>query len=507
MALSDTPSLATFFDGEIRRADSPLPKLRLLNAEKNNLTSSSIDISHIPANLTHLHLSHNPLGPSSSLIRTLAEFKNLQELHMAFAMIEDEALLCTPSNKFPVLQQLNLEETKVTAQAIRTFFAGSEREKDFRFDITSSGPKSGEMYIVVGKKVIKEEWEIEADNHMLKKKASRSAIDLKMESDLISIPPLPTKSIEKEAWELEMENGLLPEVAQRKVRAAKAASASSSSLFPLPSGRTNDTTNNNTRNVETQSQADVSEVCPLSSSSYYSEANQSLTLPPSQPRTHSRTFSLASNLKGKPSKEDLTLPTATLPLNIIMQAPFAATLKTLILRCRRADPTFSLPLVMFSSGISSASLPNLEELNLEACSLNDSVSIIPETTAGHLPPFPSRKENTLQLIAKLFPSLSVLILSSNNLTTASVTADVLSTLILPSSADGIIRKGLRILRLESNKIGSLEGFEPIAELFKGNRQVEGWRLEELDVRSNDIEKLPVLMGLLPLDVFLVENNL
>ena len=61
--------------------------------------------------------------------------------------------------------------------------------------------------------------------------------------------------------------------------------------------------------------------------------------------------------------------------------------------------------------------------------------------------------------------------------------------------------------MESNRLDNLESFEPIAQLFKGNREVDGWRLEELDIRANDIDKLPVLMGLLPLDVFLVENNM
>lgn len=62
------------------------------------------------------------------------------------------------------------------------------------------------------------------------------------------------------------------------------------------------------------------------------------------------------------------------------------------------------------------------------------------------------------------------------------------------------------MRLRGNRLSNLEAFEPIADLFRGNQRVSEWRLEELDVRDNEISKLSVLMGLLPLDVFLVEGN-
>lgn len=44
------------------------------------------------------------------------------------------------------------------------------------------------------------------------------------------------------------------------------------------------------------------------------------------------------------------------------------------------------------------------------------------------------------------------------------------------------------------------------EMFKGNRDVPGWKLDELDVRENDIGRLPAELGMLPLDVFLVDGN-
>ena len=69
-----------------------------------------------------------------------------------------------------------------------------------------------------------------------------------------------------------------------------------------------------------------------------------------------------------------------------------------------------------------------------------------------------------------------------------------------------VRKGLRHLRLRGNRINELDGFQAIAERFRGNRDVPEWRLEELDLRDNEIGKLPAELGLLPLDVFLVDGN-
>jgi len=52
----------------------------------------------------------------------------------------------------------------------------------------------------------------------------------------------------------------------------------------------------------------------------------------------------------------------------------------------------------------------------------------------------------------------------------------------------------------------LDGFAAIAQMFKGNRLNSEWKLEELDLRDNEIGRLPPEMGLLPLDVLLVDGN-
>jgi len=65
---------------------------------------------------------------------------------------------------------------------------------------------------------------------------------------------------------------------------------------------------------------------------------------------------------------------------------------------------------------------------------------------------------------------------------------------------------LKHLRLRGNKIAELDGFQGLAEQFKGNRDVPNWKMEELDLRDNEIGKLPAELGLMPLDVLLVDGN-
>jgi Leucine-rich repeat (LRR) protein len=43
-------------------------------------------------------------------------------------------------------------------------------------------------------------------------------------------------------------------------------------------------------------------------------------------------------------------------------------------------------------------------------------------------------------------------------------------------------------------------------MFRCHRSVPDWKLEELDLRDNEISNLPGELGLLPLDVFLVDGN-
>ena len=97
-------------------------------------------------------------------------------------------------------------------------------------------------------------------------------------------------------------------------------------------------------------------------------------------------------------------------------------------------------------------------------------------------------------------------MSYNALTSAALGKDVLIGLIMASAQDTASRAGLRHLRLRGNRITTLDGFQEVAEIFKGHRSVPDWKLEELDLRDNEISKLPPELGLLPLDVLLVDGN-
>jgi len=205
--------------------------------------------------------------------------------------------------------------------------------------------------------------------------------------------------------------------------------------------------------------------------------------------------------------EDMHVPAPTLPLNVIAMQNFASTLRVLTLKNRRADPTFAFPPTSFVTGASSSGgiLPRLEELNLEGCSLGDTVLVAHELTDKSGSPI-SRKQNLLEVISTNFPSLTILDLSYNTVSSDLFNEDTTRKLLLSSDGEPCTRRGLKILRLRGNRLANLDVFDAIATMFKGNRQVPEWKLEEFDVRDNNISKLPVNLGLLPLDVFLVDGN-
>ena len=93
---------------------------------------------------------------------------------------------------------------------------------------------------------------------------------------------------------------------------------------------------------------------------------------------------------------------------------------------------------------------------------------------------------------------------------AALSSSTLSTLVLADGATG--RAGLRALRLRGNRLENLGGLAMLARnaFADGAEDKDGvrgrWTLEELDVRDNALETLPGELGLLPLEVFLVEGN-
>lgn len=521
IALPESLDMGAFFQPEVARSNVPLPKLIQLDASDNKISSSSIDIIHLPASLARLMLNNNPLGPSSDLFLALSKLEGLKEIHMIRSDLKDVTFVRTEGVEFPKLQILDLSDTEVSERAVTEYFVQSPRANNISFQLSTAPPSPGELRISVGKKVIKEKWEIEAEQHYLRKK--KSAINIRKETvpiqkepweleaeqglateagrrrarltsaakkedvtqqpkltDTLQSTPIKQKVVEKEPWEIEAEMGLLTEAGRRKLRAQQAR-------------------------IEEQTAETVSSSGPKSPKSladtpYYAKNNHTLALPPSLPptRSHARGFSLAAKpLPSSSSSDELSVPVSTLPMDVIVKEDFAVTLRVLTLSNRRADSTFHFPPTWPSASI----LPHLEELSLDGCALGDTVTISQVTADGGSPQI--TKRGLLEVIADTFSNLTTLDLSYNTITSDGLASAPLKRLLVPSEEEG---KGLKVLRLRGNRLSNLEAFEPIADLFRGNQRVSEWRLEELDVRDNEISKLSVLMGLLPLDVFLVEGN-
>ncbi|EIN09950.1 L domain-like protein [Punctularia strigosozonata HHB-11173 SS5] len=532
----------SLFAPVVERAKQPLPRLLTLDASHNQITTDSIDHESgaVPRSLAKFDLSGNPLGGGSwqgaSLIRALGALRDLRELLLERAEISDDAFppdLFTSANaqpSFPSLRRLDLGETKVTEGAVRSALDGKVPLK-ITFQLTTGEVPAGMLQVSVGKKVVKEPWEIEAELRAKAKKergasppqpseigADESAVpraqpqkeqwEIEAEQGLntagaqrrmraaavaasgsaqassnLTKPPVKKTEVMKEPWEIEAEQGLLAAGTRRRVRALaaennKPASAGTSPERSSPTGPSSPDT-------------------IIASSQYYQPRTQSLKLPPCQPPTrnglgHARNFSLAPSRGQTVNPTELALPTATLPLALIYKQEFSKTLRTLELAHRRMDQTFDLPLL--SSG--EPALLALEELILEGCRLSDAVSVTQDGCATRAP------EPLLPLLATLFPNLQTLDLSCNAITSAALTPDALKTLILATDS----RKGLRRLHLRENRLDNLDGFASLSELFRGNRLVPEWKMEELDVRDNAVDKLPPELGLLSLDVFLVSGN-
>lgn len=547
-----------WYSETITRATTVLPKLSTLDVSHNQLSAASIDHDdgHLPAALTKLDLSSNPLGLSTSLIRALSKLPKLSEVRAERASIGDDSfpttLFAAGTSPFPSLSIFDLGETLVTRPVIEASFLPGVIKQTVDFEVTSDAPKPGVLRIVVGKRVIKEAWEIEAERRTRtpgrrhapqpslstsdpwgtsfgssstsKKEAQKEPWEIEAEQGLLtegakrraraaaaaatqsgSTPASPSKSnsaaakaVEKEAWEIEAEQGLLTAGGRRRARAAAAAAAGkapSPSESPSPEARS------------PTASPTPSTSSALSSPQCYSAATQTLTLPPSaavQKNQHFRSFSLAIKppSTSAPSELALAIPTPTLPLSAIAAQPFAHTLKTLVLTNRKSDPSFALP-----ADSTRPLLPALEELVLEGCALGDTVPVArgdaaERTSAALLP-----------LLAQLFPRLRTLDLAYNALTSGALSREALAALLLasPAASDADAdpaqrRAGLRHLRLRGNRIAALDGFVQLAEMFRGNRVVAEWKLEELDLRDNEVGRLPPEMGLLPLDVFLVDGN-
>ncbi|KAK0205057.1 hypothetical protein DFS33DRAFT_1258549 [Desarmillaria ectypa] len=483
------------FAPAVNRSITPLPRLIILDVSHNKLASDTMDIPNIPTALTKLDISSNPLGINNSatrqLLRKLGTLSGLKELRLEHAEIGDDAFPSDFSSGpiFPRLHLLDVGETAVTRDAIKAALRGLEQ--DISYDLTAEEPCEGTICVLVGKKVIREQWELEAE-----RRAKSRFIRNAEPSEKTGLKTSTSEKVEtvKEGWEIEAEQGLLTEGGKRRAQAQAAAAVLVSEFAPLP------VLGHGTPSSKSSSGHSA---FSLATSQCYSETTQTLTLPPSVPppkSAHSRAFSLAFHPSSSSSLSptEIAIPTPTLPLASIATEAFAENLRVLILVNRRMDRSFSLPIK------DGPFLPHLEELNLEGCSLADQVPVSLSDASSPSTTTPNHtNESLLPLLTRLFPSLQTLNLSYNAISSSCLTTDALSSLILCTSQ----RKGLKRLELRGNKITTLDGLQGIAELFKGHRDVPGWKLDELDLRDNEIGKLPPELGLLPLDVFLVDGNL
>ncbi|KAL0953182.1 hypothetical protein HGRIS_004437 [Hohenbuehelia grisea] len=522
------PSSTSFFMPTVTRATSTLPKLLNLDISHNKISAPDIDRT-IPPCLTKFSASGNPLVASTSqnasmqeLLRALASLCRLKEARFDGAAIGDDsvpsALLSPIPNSFPSLRVLDFGETKVTVAAAEAAFTGPLAGRQISFEYTNNEPPDGVVQILVGKKVVREAWEIEADRRtQVRKQAAQLGEADQGDSRKVYGSAKAQQKTLKESWEIEAEQGLLTEGGRRRARAAAAAAAAeSANQAATPSSSSAapeqaiDATLTDPTDASASGGSDRGTV--IASPSYYTATTQTLVLPPSVPAAakskalgHSRAFSAApswSSASKSAAISDIALPTPTLPLALISQQSFAQTLRILTLNKRRLDRVFDLPT---SDEPSTSLLPKLEELSLAGCDLGDTVSV---SRSGASTPSERSNEPLLPLILRLFPSLRILDLSYNALTSAALSSDVVKTLVL-ADADGV-RRGLTHLRLQGNRLVELDGLADVARgIFAGGHE-EGKarsKLEELDIRDNAVEKLPPELGLLPLDVLLVDGNL
>ncbi|KAF8514885.1 hypothetical protein BU17DRAFT_94151 [Hysterangium stoloniferum] len=453
---SPTRTTSFFAPATIDRASKPLPSLRQLFAANNKLDAESIPVEDLPSDLTKVDIGNNALGSAKTLIHALSQLGRLKQLLMENTSVNDETFGSVTG--FPSLELLDLGKTQVTESVGEIFenrpvsFDGEEIE--------------GGVRVILGTRIQKEAWEIAAEKPRSRHQQPDTTIQ--------SAPPK-DNILQKESWEVEAEMGLLTEGGRRRARAAQAQA---------------DTTPPSTSNALSVSPSASTSPSVPSLTQYYDSALCTLTLPRSLPPAHSRARSLAPSAISDGS--DPKVPAPTLPLPTIVSQPFARTLRCLILTNRRFDSSFLLPANITES---EPLLPVLEELRLDACGLGDSVNItgVDFTTA-------SRKEPIFNILPTLFPALTTLDLCDNKLTSLSG----IRALLIPDPARKT--RGLKVLRVRGNKITDLMGLEAVAQVLKSEGQVEAWRLEELDLRDNELAKLPPMLGYLPLDVLLVEGN-
>lgn len=505
----------SFFAPSIERASEPFPKLQTLDLSHNLITAEEISCDNLPKNVESIDLSFNKLGHTQQLVNALSRLPRLIKLDMSRNELGvDPFAILTQSSEpsFPKLLELKLLYCKLPTETIRKAFP----DRNISFDVVqkSKSESSNILEVILNPPVIKEAWELEAERRL---RPSLSQSNLRAAEE--DAPPLPPREVNKEAWEIEAEQGVLTEGAKRRLRASKQPEdtrpVSKSEIRAKPvekeqweidaeHGLLTEGAKRRARAMAVAKQnceaspgtegkdSPTSAASSHSIASYYNEAKHMLTLPSALPRpkAHGRAMSLAARLSVQEQTNPL-LPDATLPLAKIVYQSFAGSLRVLTLSNRRVNPCFDLPVMVGQTR--NSPLPMLDELYLISCGLAETISVTREGSG-------TGSEPLLVLISTLFPSLSVLDISHNTLTSLRG----IETLIVPDWDKR--RKGLKVFKAQGNRINTLDEIGTVCDGFKNDAKIDGWRLEEIDIRDNDIQKLPPAIGLLPLDVLLVDGN-
>lgn len=195
-------------------------------------------------------------------------------------------------------------------------------------------------------------------------------------------------------------------------------------------------------------------------------------------------FGCAPSALAKPSTADLNRnQLAAFPLRAVEYYGWGETLRFLNLSRNRI---VALELL---EGAAAALLPLLESLDLSHNHLPSSVASPSSTSIDAQVPL-------LSALANLAPALVTLNLQHNRLTTLSG----ISPLLFPPETGA---KGVKFLNLSENKIADIEELGVVAKEVRyakgGAEEKSRWRLQELDLSSNEINKvrsyLPLLLSI------------
>ncbi|KAG8922123.1 hypothetical protein FRC01_014449 [Tulasnella sp. 417] len=535
-----------------------LPSLKTLNVADNQLTAASIDTSGMrghgafpPKSLVKLDLSGNPLGAASPLVAVLssAAAPSLKELSMKKCELEEGSFALSypagtddnPSARkagrrsagpFATLHVLDISENAwLKEQEVKDYFKTVvERGAVIGAPNESIDLLPGAVEVRLGMRDTREKWEVEAELKSQRPRTSNSNSNsnatiggdqdnrgtdgLEEQTAGLAIgeresgaPPAVMgggrkrqdrpKSVQKEQWEVDVDEGLHTEAGRMRKRMEeerKAAEAEEARRKEKEQATGAAAAAANS----TASKGESSQAAKGTLEKYYDAASHTLALPSSKKKpAHNRHASLTfsrSAAGGGGGSADPNVPTETLPMTVIVTQPWSSTLRALHMSNRRADSVFSMP--------SHVRLEKLEELLLDGCALGDLVRV--RRLSGEQGGGEGTDEPIFEVLGGMFPAMTTLDLSENGLTKV----PGLVKLFFPAEAgeDGEgKRRGLKVLRLKGNSIADVEGLVEVAELF-GRGEIEGWRGEEIDIRDNQIPKLPPVLGLLQLDVLLVEGN-